>query len=125
MADRNKLNDPARSPLGGHPQPAPNRTDAALQADPELVEGPASGSRILAFGVAIVVVLGAVFYGLNTTSNPPDGTSATATQSTPVASPQTPNSAPGTTTGVAPANPQQPKSGPTGTEVDRSKGGSN
>ena len=41
------------------------RLDNELQMDPELAEGPASGGRIAMFAVAIAVVLGAVFYGLN------------------------------------------------------------
>ena len=39
-----------------------------MQPDPELAEGPASGAKIAMFAVAIAVVLGAVFYGLNNTS---------------------------------------------------------
>ena len=41
------------------------RLDNELQADPELAEGPASGGKIAMFAVAIALVLGAVFYGLN------------------------------------------------------------
>ena len=35
---------------------------------PELAEGPASGAKVAMFAVAIAVVLGALFYGLNNTS---------------------------------------------------------
>lgn len=123
MAENNKLNDPSRPPVGNQ-QTGPERLQTDLQVDPQLAEGPASGSRIVAFAAAIVVILGAVFYGLNNTATSPDTSKTTATQTTPAASPATPpNAAPGTTTSTAPANPQQPKSGPTGTEVDRSKGG--
>ena len=45
-----------------------NSLDNELQADPELAEGPASGAKVAMFAVAIAVVLGAVFYGLNNTS---------------------------------------------------------
>ena len=45
-----------------------NSLDNELQADPELAEGPASGAKVAIFAVAIAVVLGAVFYSLNTTS---------------------------------------------------------
>ena len=45
-----------------------NSLDNELQPDPELAEGPASGAKIAMFAVAIAVVLGAVFYGLNNTS---------------------------------------------------------
>ena len=48
-----------------------NSLDNELQADPELAEGPASGTKIAMFAVAIAVVLGAVFYGLNNTSVQP------------------------------------------------------
>ena len=45
--------------------------DNELQPDPELAEGPASGGKIAMFAVAIAVVLGAVFYGLNNSSGQP------------------------------------------------------
>ena len=150
MTETNKLNDPSRSPLTGHPQPGPERMQSDLQIDPELAEGPASGGRIVAFGAAIVIVLGLVFYGMNNTAKTPDATSTAATQSTPVSTPPTgtntaqqasapgqsadskaappaaaTNAAPGITTGAAPSNTQGPKSSPTGTEIDRSKTGGN
>jgi len=96
--------------------------DSDLQPDPELAEGPASGTRIALFAVAIALVLGAVFYGLNNTSTNSSGGStaqtspanqSTAQTSTPVppgvrdVTPRN-NTAPGVTTGAAPAQPQQP-----------------
>ena len=48
-----------------------------MQADPELAEGPASGAKVAMFAVAIAVVLGAVFYGLNNTSVNQAGTAPT------------------------------------------------
>jgi len=111
------------------------RLDRELQADPELSEGPASGAKVAMFAVAIAVVLGAVFYGLNNSSMNPAGTGSTATapatrntaQTTPAPPPAvrdvTPraNTEPGMTTGAAPARPQQPaSSAPTGQEIDRS-----
>ena len=152
MSDSNKLNDPARPQPGPHLQSDSERThnlgrlQTDLQIDPELAEGPASRGRVVAYGVAIVVVLSAVVYGLNSTKTTQESSSPTATQSTPVAatpsrsgsdSASTPptqkadetaqqpatNSAPGTTTGAAPAIAQAPKSAPTGTEVDRSNRG--
>ena len=72
MANERNPNDPYRSPDD------PYRTDRAddefrraqrldneLQMDPELAEGPASSGRIVLFAVAVALVLGAVFYGLN------------------------------------------------------------
>jgi hypothetical protein len=89
------------------------RLDNELQPDPELAEGPANGGKIAMFAVAIALVLGAVFYGLNNTSINHAGTSSTAqntSQSTPPVAPPgmrdvtpRPNTSPGTTTGSAPA----------------------
>ena len=69
-------NDPYRANLADDPYLAmpgdqlrrQARLDNELQADPELAEGPASGGKIAMFAVAIAVVLGAVFYGLNNSS---------------------------------------------------------
>jgi predicted lipid-binding transport protein (Tim44 family) len=77
--------------------------DNELQADPELAEGPASGGRIAIFAIALVAILGVVFYGLNSSSTSPD---ATPTAQTTPASPsdntaQTPRTPAGQTTGSA------------------------
>jgi hypothetical protein len=107
------------------------RLDNELQPDPELAEGPASGAKVAMFAVAIAVVLGAIFYGLNNTTINQAGTSSTAqnsSQTPPRAAPPgmrdaTPraNTGPGMTTGAAPARPQAPpSSAPTGQEIDRS-----
>ena len=105
------------------------RLDSELQADPELAEGPARGGKVAMFAIAIAVVLGAVFYGLNNSSMNPAGTGQTTaqTQTAPAApagmrdvTPRN-NTEPGMTTGAAPARPQQPAaSTPTGQEIDRS-----
>jgi hypothetical protein len=127
--------------------------DNELQPDPELAEGPASGSRIMVYAVAALVLLGVVFYGLNSGSMNPNEATKTASQSAPQTQDNTPKAPaptnniadsnantkppvapgvrdvtptkenPGMTTGSAPARPQAPQSGPTGTEVDSSKGG--
>ena len=91
------------------------RLDNELQPDPELAEGPASGGKIAMFAVAIALVLGAVFYGLNNTSVNHAGTSPTASTAQNTSPPAAPpgmrdvtpraNTAPGTTTGAAPARP--------------------
>lgn len=57
--------------------------DNELQADPELAEGPASGGRIALFAIAVVAILGVVFYGLNNGSMNPNEPSKTAEQSAP------------------------------------------
>ena len=109
-----------------------NSLDSELQPDPELAEGRASGGKVAMFAIAIAVVLGAVFYGLNNSSinqagtTPPAQTAQTQSASPPAAPPGmrdvTPrnNSEPGTTTGAATNRPTPPASNPTGTEVDRS-----
>ena len=115
--DPNRLQDPVPSadPYGMHP-----RLEEDLQADPELAEGPASNTRIAMFAVAIAVVLGVVFYGLNNThinsqqnaaSTTPPATAQNSNASSPPAAPPgmrdvTPrnNNEPGTTTGAAPAS---------------------
>jgi hypothetical protein len=119
MANQRDPNEPYR----------PNRTDDEIRnaaaPDRELppfaepAEGPASGGRLALFAVAVAVVLGAVFYGLNNSSvNKTGGDTAqtTSNQSTAQTSPPavppgvrdvTPrnNMAPGVTTGAAPAQP--------------------
>ena len=117
--------------------------DNELQPDPELAEGPASGSRIAMFAVGIAVVLGAVFYGLNNSSINQAGTSPTAQSAAPTSTAQntaqpspaaappgmrdvTPraNTEPGVTTGAAPAaKPATPPSAaPTGQDASRPAG---
>jgi hypothetical protein len=93
--------------------------DNRLQADPEMAEGPASGARIAMYAIAIALVLGVVFYGLNTGGMNRTGTTTPnqAAQQSPAANP-----ASSTTTGAATTNrPTPPSPKPTGTEVDRSK----
>jgi len=144
MAYERIPNDPYRSKLADEagssaPLDSASRLDNELQPDPELAEGPASGGRVAMFAVAIAVVLGVVFYGLNSTSINQAGTSSTAQNATPTtaqnAAPTMPPAAPpgmrdvtprantdqGVTTGAAPSNPQAPASAaPTGTELNRS-----
>jgi hypothetical protein len=116
-------NDPYRAPMTDDEirrQARLNSLDNELQPDPELAEGPASGGKVAMFAIAIAVVLGAVFYGLNNTTinqagtTPPEKTAQTQTQTNPAAPPGmrdvTPksNNQPGMTTGAAPARPEQP-----------------
>jgi hypothetical protein len=125
MANERIPNDP----FGSNPADAPYRSNRAddeyrraarldneLQPDPELAEGPATGGKIAMFAIAVAVLFGAVFYGLNNSSINQPGTSSTAqntTQSSPPAAPPgmrdvTPraNTDQGMTTGAAPASPQ-------------------
>jgi hypothetical protein len=118
-------NDPYRPSLAGDDLRDPARLDNELQLDPELQEGPTSTGKIALFAVAIALVLGAVFYGLNNSTIDHAGTAppAQTAQQTRPASPTAPpglNKQPGTTTGSATNQLTPPASNPTGTEVDRS-----
>lgn len=130
MAYERDPNDPFRPAVGNEPRRDARSLDNELQPDPELAEGPASGTRIALYAIAAAIILGAVFYGLNNsetttattgTSTPTAQTSAPqstpkadrnmAEQSKPPVAPGvrdvTPyNNQPGTTTGSAPAQPQ-------------------
>jgi hypothetical protein len=131
MAYERKPDDPYRPNAADDEFRRAANLDNELQPDPELAEGPASGTRAAMYAIAIAVVLGAVFYGLNNSSINQAGTSSTA-QNTSQSSP--PAAAPGTrdvtprantdqgmTTGTAPARPQTPpSSAPAGSEVNRS-----
>ncbi len=91
-----------------------DQIDYELQADPELAEGPASGGRIALFAIAIVAILGVVFYGLNSPNPSPDSapTAQTTTASPPAGSTaQAPRPSPNQTTGSA-MTPVQPASPP-------------
>jgi hypothetical protein len=131
MAYERNPNDPYRPNPADDPYRRAARLDNELQPDPELAEGPASGGKIAMFAIAVAVVLGAVFYGLNNSSIKQAGTSSTAqntTQTSPPAAPSgmrdaTPraNTDQGMTTGAAPARPQSPPSAaPSGQDVNRS-----
>ena len=113
--------DPYRSNLTDDDIRRQARLDNELQANPELAEAPSSGGKVAMFAVAIAVVLGAVFYGLNNSTvneagtTPSTSTAQNTERTSPPAAPTgmrdvTPrsNTAPGTTTGAAPASPQAP-----------------
>jgi hypothetical protein len=103
--------DPYRSSPAADDIRRQARLDNELPMDPELAGGRANGGRITMFTIAIAVVLGAVFYGLNNSTINHAGTSSTAqntTQSSPPAAPPgmrdvTPhaNTDQGVTTGAA------------------------
>jgi hypothetical protein len=122
--DRDRLTDPIRTNIGERRSPVVFDNDLP-QADPELAEGPASGGRIAMFAVGIAIVLGLVFYSLNSTSvsqqnaatTPTPATSQKSAETSPPPPPPgmrdvTPrsNNQPGTTTGSAPM--QNPPSAP-------------
>src|SRR3954447_15053544 len=118
--------DPPRINSADEELPRATRLDSEFQSDPELSEGPASTAKIAMFALAIALVLGAVFYGLNNTSVDKASTAPPAkTAQTQPASPQPPastgnNNQPGVTTGSGTNQPTPPASSATGSEVDRS-----
>jgi hypothetical protein len=128
-------NDPYRAGMSDEEmrrQARLSSLDNEIQPDPELSEGPASGTKIAMFAIAIAVVMGALFYGLNNTSVNQAGTEPSSkTAQTQPANPAAPpgmrdvtpksNGQPGTTTGAATNRPTPPSPNPTGTEVDRAK----
>jgi hypothetical protein len=131
MANERNPNDPYRRNPADDEYRWPPHLDNELQPDPELAEGPASGAKVAMFAVAIAVVLGAIFYGLNNTTINQAGTSSTAQNSSQTSPPAAPpgmrdaiprtNTGPGMTTGAAPARPQSPlSSAPTGQDINRS-----
>jgi hypothetical protein len=121
----NPADEPYRSSLTDDDIRRQARLERELQANPELAEGPANGGKIALFAVALALVLGAVFYGMNNSSinhagtSPPTSTAQNTNQSSPPPAPPgmrdvTPrtNTEPGTTTGAAPARPAQPSPAP-------------
>lgn len=120
--DPYRVRNPSRSRFEDDDLRRAADVDNDLQPDPELAEGPASSGKIALFALGIALVLGAVFYGLNSTSIHQAGTSSTAQNNPPATAQNTaPTSAPttappgmrdvtprantgaGTTTGAAPA----------------------
>ena len=96
--------------------------DLKLQADPTFEEGPASRMRVGLYAVAVLAVLGALFFGLNAANNssqtannaPTSAAPSSMAQSTPPQPPVRnvtpgPNSSPGVTTGQAPSSPAPAK----------------
>jgi hypothetical protein len=140
-SDPNRASDPYRPNLGDDDVHRQVRLDNELQVDPELAEGPASGGKVAIFAVAVAVLLGAVFYGLNSSSINQAGSSSTAQNTAPATAqntgPTSPPAAPsgmrdvtpranteqGTTIGAAPARPQTPPSpAPAGSPADAPAG---
>ena len=125
MPYQSNPNDPHRA---GRSEEEMLRRDNELQADPQLAEGPASGTKVTMYAIAIAAVLAAVLYGLNNntvdqaSSNPPSETARQTQPASPAGPSGKTNTEPGMTTGAATTNrPTPPSPNPTGTEVDRSK----
>ena len=131
MAYQPNPNDPYRAGLSEEEirqQARLNSLDNELQADPSLAGGSPSGGKVAMFAVAIAVVLGALFYGLNNTSVNQAGTTPDSqTAQTQPANPATPpgmrdvtprsNNQPGTTTGAATNRPTPPA--PSSTDMNK------
>jgi hypothetical protein len=108
-----------------------NSLDTELQANPVLNDDRASGAKVAMFAVAIALVMGALFYGLNNTSvnqagtTPPSQTAQT-TPASPTAPPGmrdvTPraNTDSGTTIGAAPSRPTPASPPPASTDMNKS-----
>ena len=134
--DRYRPIDPTRPDIEDDGLLRASRTDNEVQPDPELAEGPASGGKIVIAAIAIAVLLGAVFYGLNNSTMHQNGTSSTAQKAAPATAqntaPAPPRAAPsptpgghtqpGTTTGAAPSQtPPPPASNPPGNPAPANK----
>jgi len=135
MADDRFPNDPYRPNLADDEYVRAARRDAQLQVDPELGEGPASSGKVAMFAVAIALVLGAVFYGLNNTSvNQASTEPATKTAQQAPTNPAAPpgmrdvtprnNAQPGVTTGAASSKPAAPAPAPATADTQRPSDGS-
>lgn len=131
MAYQPNPNDPYRAGLSDEEirqQARINSLDNELPADPEMGERPASGAKVAMFAVAIALVMGALFYGLNNSSvNQAGTTPPSQTAQTNPTSPSAPpgmrdvtpraNTESGTTTGAAPSRPTPPA--PANTDMNK------
>ena len=115
MVDRFSPDDPYRSRVDDADPRGARERDNRLQVDPELEEGRVNGGRLAAYAVGVLILLAAVFYGLNRGTMENAGTGApTQTSQTQPATPGAalrPNTTPGTTTGTANRPPQSENAG--------------
>jgi uncharacterized protein HemX len=108
----NDPNDLDRPAVSEYEADREARLEREAQFDPELAEGPTSAGKMALLALAVALVLGAVFYGLNNSriheasTAPPADTAQT--------QPANPNSQPGMTTGSATNRPTPPQSSSTG-----------
>ncbi|WP_438274542.1 hypothetical protein [Nitrobacter sp.] len=122
MANERKSPDPHERDLADNNVQQATRFDDKPQFDPLLAENPTRGGRIAIYGVAIAILLGALFYGLSTTgsnqtsSTPSQSASPSTAQNNAAKPPVGPgirdvtpsNTQQGLTTGAAPPNSTQP-----------------
>ncbi len=113
MAYRPNPNDPFITPPPGDDYP--RSTDPLMPSDRFDDAGPVSGTRVALYAVAVLALIGALFYGMSTATNT-DTASNPSTNNMASQRPVTPppgvrdvtprpNTAPGTTTGAAPSQP--------------------
>ena len=103
MANSPNPNDPYRASVSEqHRATPPRHFDAELQPAPPLEEAPARGSRVAVYTLGVVILLGVVFYGLNTSN-----TTTTAVQNAPVTQ-DTAKKAPAPTNNVADTSTEKP-----------------
>ena len=81
---------------------AAHRFDSELEPAPPLAGGPRSGSRVAVYTLGIAILLGVVFYGLNS-----NNTTTTAVQNAPVTQ-DTAQKAPAPTKNMADSNADKP-----------------
>jgi len=112
MANERFQNDPFHPKLSDDDFGRASRLDNEIQPDPQLQEGFASTGKVALFALALALVLGAVFYGLNNTTINNAGTTPPAQ----TAQQTQPNNQPGMTTGSAMKRPAPPASSPSGTD---------
>jgi hypothetical protein len=111
MAYRPNPNDPFITPPPGD--------DLSRGTDPGRIDdaGPISGTRVALYALAVVALVGALFYGMSTATNdtatntPAGNVAQRPTTAPPPARDVTPqpNTGSGTTTGAAPSQPAPPK----------------
>ena len=113
MAYRPNPNDPFITPPPADDYP--RGTDPMMTPDRFEDTGPVSGTRVALYAVAVLALIGALFYGMSTATNT-DTASNPASSNVAAQRPATPppavrdvtprpNTEPGTTTGAAPSTP--------------------
>ncbi len=103
-----RLRDPTtEADFSANQMRPPTGLDNEVQPDLPLKEGPSSNTSIALIAVGIAIVLGIVFFGLNSSSLHQASTAPkqTTSQNSASTAPRA-NTEPGSTTGTAPATPQ-------------------
>jgi hypothetical protein len=114
MAYRPNPNDPFITPPPGDDYP---RSSDPIPGDRYIDDGPVSGTRVALYAVAVLALVGALFYGMSTATNQDQASnpaSSNMAQQKPATPPPAvrdvtprPNAQPGMTTGSSPSQPEQ------------------